>query len=181
MTVRVTKPEFDLRGKLSELDYGRVPYEKMPPGSVIQSVIRSTRTQSTTTSSSWSGTDVYASISPKFANSRILILVSGGMNGNAGGTANNNQYTVGCFSIRRSIGGGDFVAVDDVDQGQQRYHLDAHDYQPLSINFLDKSPNSLEQITYKIYFKRPHGTTSSVNTNRDGNNSSQMILLEVKQ
>ena len=101
------------------------------------------------------------------------------MTGNAGGSE--HSYVVGCFSIWRSIGGGDFVAVDDVDQGQQRYHLDAHDYQPLSINFLDKSPNSLEEITYKIYFKRPHGTTSSVNTNRDSNNSSQMILLEVKQ
>ena len=179
MTVRITKPEFNLRDKLSELDYGRVPYEKMPPGSVIQSVIRSTRSQSTSTSTSWAGTNVYASIYPKFADSRILILVSGGMTGNAGGSE--HSYVVGCFSIWRSIGGGDYVAVDDVDQGQQRYHLDAHDYQPLSINFLDKSPNSLEQITYKIYFKRPHGTTSSVNTNRDGNNSSQMILLEVKQ
>ena len=181
MTVRVSKPEFDLKKKLTELDYSRVPYEKMPAGSVIQSVIRSTRTQSTTTSTSWSGTDVYASISPKFANSRILILVSGGMNGNAGGTANNNQYTVGCFSIWRSVGGGDYAAVDDVSQGQQRYHLDAHDYIPLSINFLDVSAHSLDEISYKVYFKRAHGTNSSVNTNRDGNNSTQMVLLEVKQ
>ena len=50
-----------------------------------------------------------------------------------------------------------------------------------SINFLDVSPHSLEEITYKVYFKRAHGTNSSVNTNRDGNNSTQMVLLEVKQ
>ena len=179
MPARVTKPAFNLRDKLTQLDYGHVPYEKMPAGSVIQSTYRRTATQSETTSTSWSGTDVWATIHPKYSNSKILILVSGGMTGNAGGSE--HSYVVGCFSIWRSIGGGDFVAVDDVDQGQQRYHLDAHDYQPLSINFLDKSPNSLEEITYKIYFKRPHGTTSSVNTNRDSNNSSQMILLEVKQ
>ena len=179
MTIRVSKPEFNLREKLLELDYSRVPYEKMPAGSIIQSVIRSTRSQSETTSSSWSGTDVYASIYPKFANSRILILVSGGMTGNAGGSE--HSYVVGCFSIWRSVGGVDYVAVDDVSQGQQRYHLDAHDYQPLSINFLDEPPNSLKEIIYKVYFKRAHGSTSSVNTNRDSNNSSQMILLEVKQ
>ena len=129
MTVRITKPEFNLREKLSELDYSRVPYEKMPAGSIIQSVIRSTSTQSETTSTSWSGTDVYASIYPKFANSRILILVSGGMTGNAGGSE--HSYTVGCFTIWRSIGGGDYAAVDDVSQGQMRYHLDAHKYVPL--------------------------------------------------
>ena len=36
MTVRFSKPEFNLREKLTELDYSRVPYEKMPSGSVIQ-------------------------------------------------------------------------------------------------------------------------------------------------
>ena len=179
MTVRVSKPEFDLKKKLTELDYSRVPYEKMPAGSIIQSVIRSTRTQSETTSTSWSGTDVYASISPKFANSRILILVSGGMTGNAGGSE--HSYVVGCFTIYKSIAGGDYTATDTISQGQQRYHLDAHKYIPLSINFLDVSPHSLEEITYKVYFKRAHGTNSSVNTNRDGNNSTQMVLLEVKQ
>ena len=178
MVVRITKPEFNLREKLTELDYSRVPYEKMPAGSIIQSVIRSTRNQSETTSTSWSGTDVYASIYPQFANSRILILVSGGMTGNAGGSE--HSYTVGCFTIWRSIGGGDYAAVDDVSQGQMRYHLDAHKYVPLSINFLDESPNSTEEITYKVYFKRASGS-SGVNTNRDANNSSQMILLEVKQ
>lgn len=36
MTVRVNKPSFNLREKLSELDYSHVPYDKMPMGSVIQ-------------------------------------------------------------------------------------------------------------------------------------------------
>ena len=34
--VRVEKDKFNLRSKLNELDYGHVPYEKMPAGSIIQ-------------------------------------------------------------------------------------------------------------------------------------------------
>ena len=178
MTVRISKPEFNLREKLSELDYSRVPYEKMPPGSVIQSTYRKTSTQSISTSTSWAGTDVYATIYPRYANSKMLIMASGGMTGNSGGSE--HSYVVGCFSIWRSIGGGDYVAVDDVDQGQQRYHLDAHKYVPLSINFLDERAGTTEYITYKVYFKRAAGS-SGVNTNRDSNNSSQMIIMEIKQ
>ena len=39
MTVRITKPEFNLREKLTELDYGRVPFQKMPAGSLVQTVV----------------------------------------------------------------------------------------------------------------------------------------------
>jgi hypothetical protein len=36
MTVYASKPEINVREKLKELDYGHVPYEKMPAGSVLQ-------------------------------------------------------------------------------------------------------------------------------------------------
>ena len=36
MTVYANKPAFNVREKLKELDYGKVPYHKMPAGSVIQ-------------------------------------------------------------------------------------------------------------------------------------------------
>ena len=38
MTVRISKPEFNLRDTLSELNYDKVPYHKMPQGSIIQLV-----------------------------------------------------------------------------------------------------------------------------------------------
>ena len=53
MTVRITKPEFNLREKLTELDYGRVPYEKMPKGSVISSAVWNVPATAITTSGSW--------------------------------------------------------------------------------------------------------------------------------
>lgn len=36
MTTRVIKPAFNFREKLTELDYAKIPYDKMPSGSVIQ-------------------------------------------------------------------------------------------------------------------------------------------------
>ena len=39
MAVRISKPAFNLRDKLTQLDYGHVPYEKMPSGSVVQTVV----------------------------------------------------------------------------------------------------------------------------------------------
>ena len=39
MVVRVEKPEFNLRSKLNEVDFSKLPYEKFPIGSVVQTVV----------------------------------------------------------------------------------------------------------------------------------------------
>jgi hypothetical protein len=36
MTIRVSKQSINVEDKLSDLDYAQIPYEKMPPGSVLQ-------------------------------------------------------------------------------------------------------------------------------------------------
>ena len=53
MTVRVSKPEFDLRGKILDLDYSQVPYHKMPPGSIITSTVWKVPALAVSTSGSW--------------------------------------------------------------------------------------------------------------------------------
>ena len=75
MTVRITKPEFNLRDKLSELDYSRVPYDKMPSGSIIQLVAGETQFRTATNSGTYQPTDMFATISPKFATSQIYITL----------------------------------------------------------------------------------------------------------
>ena len=74
MTVRVSKPAFNLREKLSEFD-GTVSYDKMPPGTVIQHVYNQTRANGhmTTTSTSFQDMDYSVSITPHFSNSIMLI------------------------------------------------------------------------------------------------------------
>ena len=49
MVVRVEKPEFNLRDKLNELNYDRVPYHKMPYGSVVDIDYAYNNTQTTHT------------------------------------------------------------------------------------------------------------------------------------
>ena len=72
MTVRAHKPEFNFREKLKELDYDRIPYEKMPEGSVI-----STETKlfaEISTSGNSAQTIVNNMIFyPKLGNSRVLM------------------------------------------------------------------------------------------------------------
>ena len=75
MTVRVSKPAFNLRDKLTQLDYGHVPYEKMPPGTVIQHVYNHDGGSShlTTTSNTFTDLSFSVSISPRFSSSLMLI------------------------------------------------------------------------------------------------------------
>ena len=49
MAIREEKPAFNLREKLNELDYGHVPYPKMPSGSVVDISYAYNNTQSTHT------------------------------------------------------------------------------------------------------------------------------------
>jgi len=75
MTVRANKPEFNFREKLKSLDYAHVPYEKMPPGSVIQVVqteFRNRYTNSTPLTAA-KVTGLSTTISPKLASSKLLI------------------------------------------------------------------------------------------------------------
>ena len=75
MSIIVSKPEFNLRDKLNELD-GKVPYEKMPSGSIIQVAYAQTKTQQSSTSQSFiNATNMFVDISPRFSTSQIIITV----------------------------------------------------------------------------------------------------------
>ena len=81
MTVRISKPEFNLREKLTELDYGQVPLQKMPSGSVLQVVFAQTNAEATqsnaaTTQTTLFFTNLEATISPRFSTSKILVMAN---------------------------------------------------------------------------------------------------------
>tara|TARA_B100000214_G_C23955626_1_gene622665 strand:- start:865 stop:1413 length:549 start_codon:yes stop_codon:yes gene_type:complete len=76
MTVRITKPTFNLRSKLTELEYGTIPYDKMPAGSVIQYVVPPHtwfNNRFTTTSNSYVNTGYHLKITPRRADSKIVL------------------------------------------------------------------------------------------------------------
>ena len=76
MTVRLTKPSFNFRSKLNELDFGVVPYNKMPVGSCIQ--FKSTDPVNDNNSITSETTMLTLNFEPILSNSKLLIYVEYG-------------------------------------------------------------------------------------------------------
>ena len=162
---------------MSELRTNRiVPRNGLPAGSsggIIQVKMGVTTSQSTTTSGNWDATALSVTITPTRSDSKILIMCSGGMNGPAGGSG---YQSIG-YKIYRSVGGASYVETENSDRGQAMYYGEPNEYQNLSINYLD-SPSTTSAVTYKLYQKRTGGD-STVSLNRNSNNQTQMIAMEV--
>ena len=161
----------------SELRVDRIiPTTGVPTGGgggIVQVQMGVTTTQSTSTSSNWEATELSVTITPKFSTSKILIMCSGGMNGAAGGSG---SVHIG-YKIYRSIGGGSFVETESSSGGQSQIYGDPNEYNTLSINYLD-SPSTTSAVTYKLYQKSIAGS-STASVNRNDNNQTQMIAMEV--
>ena len=142
-------------------------------GGIVQVQMGVTTSQSTTTSGNWDATALSVTITPKFSTSKIFIMCSGGMNGPAGG---GTSCHIG-YKIYRSIGGGSYAETESSSGGQSQYYGGPNEYNTLSINYLD-SPSTTSAVTYKLYQKSiAGGSTASVN--RNSNNQTQMIAMEV--
>ena len=98
MTIRVSKPEFNLREKISELDYSRVPYQKMPPGTPIQITQGYRTSRSQTTSQAYVASGLSGIIKPKIITSNVLVTVTTTCNWTSGAAT-------AAFIIRRKVGG----------------------------------------------------------------------------
>ena len=162
---------------MSELRTNRiVPRDGLPSGSsggIIQTKMGVTTAQTTTASGNWDATALSVTITPKFSTSKILLMCSGGMNGAAGGSAGE---TYG-YKIYKSVGGGSYAETENSAWGQSVYYGPGNEYNNLSINYLD-SLSTTSTVTYKLYHKRINGSgTASVN--RNSNNQTQMIAMEV--
>ena len=96
MTVRITKPEFNLRDKLNYLDFDRVPYDKMPAGSIIQMKVAQLDTAVTLTAT---GDIMSTTYNPVRADSKILIDIRLRAHEDTG---NNAKWYVG---LKKTIGG----------------------------------------------------------------------------
>ena len=78
MTVRITKPEFNLREKLSELEFFKLPYHKIPDGSVCQRryyfLPDGGGAENETTSTSFADASYFIhTFTPRFVDSLIMI------------------------------------------------------------------------------------------------------------
>ena len=149
MTVRISKPEFNLREKLTELDFDRVPYQKMPAGSVIQVVFDSTTTEASRNHSNNGGTETHifdtnlsATISPRFVSSKILVRISQHF---MFSNTSNTQMQANIFICDgdNNILDGRTVGYDMIRVKNQQAFAATHSAQ------LFHSPNTTSAFTYK--------------------------------
>lgn len=174
--VRVEKDKFNLRSKLNELDYGQVPYEKMPPGSIIQYVLAPASQVSaryTTNSSTPAFVGYYIEISPRFANSHIYI------EGVTANYHNNNGY---CYNRLKNATSGEWVT-DNGTAATWTYASGLQGWYAVPFQFRD-IPGSTSKQKYEIWGYASAATgywgwsTSPASGTRNFNN---MYAFEVKQ
>ena len=79
MAIRVTQPEFNIKEKIKDSDYELFPYDKMPPGSMIQVVNNTVWEMDNITVGADSFINIQlldTTIIPRFENSKFMISCS---------------------------------------------------------------------------------------------------------
>ena len=184
MVVKVSKPEVNIREKISELDYAHVPYEKMPAGSVIQTVSETYNTRSATNSTSFTSTGFYVEISPKFKSSKILVSVL---------TSGNNNNTVGhdLFATIFQITDNGFGGTQSLNLGHATFGFTAlRTNQAASgtnnrleagicMGYID-SPNTTGTVKYEVWF-RAESASSTVEIPQLVGQITSITAQEIKQ
>ena len=180
LKITVDKPEFNLREKLTRLDTARVPYEKMPSGSVIQTQfsyyrVGSTQNEFETTSSTFQQSPFLVKISPKFANSTIKFEAAINIKQNTGAS----YVQVGLW---KDIDGGGYNYFSGGTTGHgfitYRYNVGATAWDHVNFTAFDK-PQTTKEVTYRLYLK-----SNDNNQNvRIGENSADEYLsaMEIRQ
>lgn len=148
---------------------GKLPTTNLGAGSVLQVVQYAYPTNITTSSSTLSTTNVTATITPKSATSKILILVA--MNGCFNASSANALH----FELYKN--GGSISYLDDI----LFYGLGGGNGSG-SYQYLD-SPATTSATTYAIYWKSLTGATIGINNYYGGANRtlSSIILMEIAQ
>lgn len=139
----------------------------MPTGSVVQVVNADTGTQVSTTSSSFSDIGLSATITPKYNNSRILVIADiSGVTYHAGYSAIGTMQIVRgstAISLKRF---GVYVNAGN----------DANFYGGVNDSVVDL-PNTTSATTYKVQGKNYGGTSVTFQPSAQGN--SRLTLMEI--
>ena len=201
MAFRVTQSKLNIKEKLKDLDYEYIPYEKMPPGSIIQ-VANTTYTGTASISVPDDGyaviSELDVDIKPTCKNSKFLITAT--IFGECGSPDHNLS-----FKLARVIGGNshdiDHSTLGGAAAGSRNatlavantnYHADDNLSTPSVTtisNFLD-DPRTDTPITYRVFIgtNTVGGDTWDMNRPNGDSDSfgyewgvSWMTVQEVKQ
>jgi len=150
-------------------------------GKVNQMITMSSTSQTVTTASSYSDTNLTASITPSATNSKILIYITDSCQVNFNST-NNDQGMA--FRIKRTIGGVNTTLVQDnqpyegfysslgsTNMSNQRQHITLHS--------VDTTHNTTSAITYIHQIASYRGNDGASSSSVHDNNRGNMTLIEV--
>ena len=136
-------------------------------GNSLNQVMGQTSSRTSTTSSSFSATNLNATITPTSSSNKIHIAVSGDFLLQAGSTEGAISLYRGSSNLGNASFGFLYVQAG-TGEGAGCF----------SIDFLD-SPSTTSATTYTIYFKRNSGSGGFYIPRNDGHNESIMILTEI--
>lgn len=180
MTVRIEKPAFNLRSKLNDLDFGVVPLEKMPGGSIIQvkyTMIHNNEGSShNSNSTTYNDTGHDVLISPRFSSSKILVSLGAQI------YSSNSAYHAYVGIVRDDdIGSGVHNTSNNV-----LFHASTlweasgpGQANNIAMSFLD-SPQTTDQVKYSIYIKSDN-SANTVYINGSSHSDCFIMAQEVKQ
>ena len=175
--IRAEKKEFNLRSKLNELDYGHVPYEKMPPGSIIQVVDHKDDNHPTKTGNTYTtitGCTFY--VTPKFSSSKIFVSWDFG-------TEQNGVINGLAFKVNRTVDG---ITTKLKEQDQFSYPTQtgwANGAGGVNITYIDE-PLTTAKVTYFLQWHVEGGGTYYINYNDGGVGAKNGIAaqaMEIRQ
>jgi hypothetical protein len=202
MAIRVTQPEFNIKEKIKDSDYELFPYDKMPPGSIIQVVNNPVHEIDNISITA----DNYANIQlldttiiPRFENSKFMISchVFGE------GADNEHQFAI---KLNRKIGRNDH-RLDAEQEGEQdvearlptlvvfpQAYFDANNSTTPVVaaisNYVDcPKLTANTPITYRIIIANNASTTKNFNLNHTVSDTSSfgsergtswMTIMEIK-
>ena len=201
MTVRISKPEFNLREKLTELDYSRVPFQKMPAGSVVQTVVNYPENTVVVKAHQPGSSNVFAetpdgqyrtTIHPMFANSLLLLDLTFLFGGNNNSSISGFKFMQSEFASMTNAsnlpnnasyaGGGNRQFTHG--SSRQKDH-DGNDRHTMHISAMVPAVNT-EARTYSLYHYSESNHTKYFNaTTTDNSGCSfspwRFVIQEIRQ
>ena len=144
------------------------------PGHIIQVVDVTGTTQSTTTSTTNVRVGVEAAITPKFSNSKIIVLCSATLRWQHG--------DCGFTALHRKIGSGSYSEIKQFSRHTHYRSFDtsASSGQQVPINYVD-SPATTDAVTYQWAMNRFSSGTAYFLPNPSDGDSQNWTLLEIAQ
>ena len=201
MVVRVERPAFNLRSKLNEVDFSKLPYEKFPIGSVVQTVVNYPENTVVVKAHQPGGSNSFAetpdgqyrtTIHPMFENSLLLLDLTFLFGGNNNSSISGFKFMQSEFSSmsnasnlpnNASYSGGGSRPFTHGSSRQRDY--DGNDRHTTHISAMTPAVNT-EARTYSLYHYSESNVTKYFNatvTNNTGCSFSpwRFVIQEIRQ